>query len=95
MLEELRTEPAHITVVGAKDEESAKALWLRSLRLGVPYSRREWLDRREGPLLNSDTQFPPLSKAAAFLCANKRCSLPLFTDAELSERIEAISLPFH
>jgi uncharacterized protein YyaL (SSP411 family) len=88
MLEELRTEPAHLTVVGGKDDGMAKDLWLRSLRLGVPYSRREWLDRREGPLSNTDTQFPQLSKPAAFLCVHKRCSLPLFTDGELSERIE-------
>lgn len=85
--EELRTSPLHITVVGAKDDERAQRLWKEAVRVNDHYVRREWWDRREGALLNPDVRYPELTSPAAFVCVDRRCSLPLFTDQELRERL--------
>jgi len=75
---ELGSEPAHITVVGRKDDPAARELFLAAMKYPSTYKRVEWLDRREGPLPNMDVDFPTLEKPAAFACANRRCSLPVF-----------------
>jgi hypothetical protein len=51
------------------------------------YLRREWWDRREGALPNPDVRYPQLASAAAFVCVDTRCSVPLFTEQELRERL--------
>lgn len=85
----LRTEPAHITIVGGKDDAASRALFATALR-GLPMSARiEWLDPREGPLPRADVQFPPLPEPAAFLCADGSCSMPMKTPEQLAARLEA------
>ncbi len=76
-------DPAHITVVGAKDDEQARALHARALQYPVLYRRVEWWDRREGPLPNPDVEYPRMERAAAFICVNKACSLPIFQPSEV------------
>ena len=73
---ELANDPVHLTIVGRKDDPSARALFDSALRYPSGYRRIEWWDRREGPLPNSDVQYPELSKAAAFVCTSGVCSLP-------------------
>jgi uncharacterized protein YyaL (SSP411 family) len=85
---EMRSEPAHFTVVGHKDDPAARALHAAILRGAPPYSRIEWLDPREGPLAHDDVQFPALPQAAAFVCANGSCSLPLMTVEKVAARLE-------
>lgn len=76
-------DPAHITVVGAKDDEQARALHAKALQYPALYRRVEWWDKREGPLPNPDVQYPEMDKAAAFICVNKACSLPIFNPNEV------------
>ena len=85
--EELRTSPLHITVVGAKSDVQAQLLWKEAVRVNDQYLRREWWDRREGALPNPDVRYPQLASAAAFVCVDTRCSVPLFTEQELRERL--------
>lgn len=85
--DELRTAPLHITVVGAKDDARAQHLWREALRVEVEYLRREWWDRREGVLPNPDVKYPPLVSPAAFVCVDTRCSVPLYTEQELREKL--------
>ena len=85
--EELRTSPLHITVVGAKTEPRARRLWQEAVATQEEYIRREWWDRSEGPLPNPDVRYPQLAVPAAFVCVDKRCSVPLYTDEELRERL--------
>jgi hypothetical protein len=83
---ELRTEPAHVTIVGAKDDPDAKALFAATLRAAPDYARIEWLDPREGALPRNDVAYPQPPHAAAFLCANGACSVPISTTERLSEK---------
>ena len=71
---ELSHPPVHITVVGAKSDAAAHRLFLNALTYPCGYRRVEWLDRAEGPLPNSDVEFPVLSESAAFLCSGNTCT---------------------
>jgi uncharacterized protein YyaL (SSP411 family) len=88
---ELNSEPAHVTVIGAKSDPEAKDLFLSATRYPSGYKRVEWLDQREGALPNTDVEFPPMKKAAAFACANKRCSLPVFKPEGVAAMVERLN----
>jgi hypothetical protein len=87
---ELGREPAHVTVVGAKDDPAARALYTAARVYPTRYLRIEWLDRREGPLPAADIEYPELPQAAAFACANGACSTPVFTPAEVAGMVARI-----
>lgn len=80
--------PFHITIVGAKSDPQAKALFLTALRSPSVYRRIEWYDKSEGNLPNMDVEYPDLPKAAAFSCGNGTCSTPAYDAAALSTLIE-------
>ncbi len=80
---ELAREPAHVTVVGAKDDPAARALYAAARSYPTRYLRIEWLDRREGPLPAADIDYPEMPEAAAFACANGACSVPVFSPADV------------
>jgi uncharacterized protein YyaL (SSP411 family) len=86
---ERSSEPPHLTVVGSREDAGARRLLAAAV--GDPgsgfYKRVELLDERDGALPNLDVEFPRLDRAAAFVCANGRCSLPAFTPEELRKRI--------
>jgi hypothetical protein len=88
---ELGREPAHVTVVGAKNDPAARSLFLAALTVPTSYKRTEWWDRSEGPLPNSDVAYPELGRVAAFACSEGRCSLPAFSPRDLRDRIERIT----
>lgn len=75
---ELSREPLHVTVVAPKGDAKAAGLFAAALRYPRIYKRTEWLDRAEGPLPASEVNYPTLPKPAAFVCTEKRCSLPIF-----------------
>ncbi len=80
---ELLREPAHVTILGAKDDPAAQALYAAARTYPTRYLRIEWLARREGPLPAADIDYPEMPEAAAFACANGACSVPVFTPAEV------------
>jgi uncharacterized protein len=80
---ELSREPAHVTIVGPKDDAEALALYAAARRYPTRYLRIEWFDRREGPLPAADIDYPDMPQAAAFACANGACSVPVFTSEEV------------
>jgi uncharacterized protein YyaL (SSP411 family) len=91
---EVTSEPVHLTIVGAKDDPNARALFESALRYPAGYRRIEWWDRREGAMPNADVQYPDLAKAAAFVCTSGACSLPQFEPAQiitLAERLDGVS----
>ncbi|MFY9222383.1 MAG: DUF255 domain-containing protein [Blastocatellia bacterium] len=88
---EMSLDPAHVTIVGSKDDPNAQALYKAALNYPSSYKRIEWLDKKEGNLPNPDVEYPSLDKAAAFACANQRCSLPAFTPQEVRERVEKLN----
>jgi uncharacterized protein YyaL (SSP411 family) len=83
---ELSSAPLHITVVGRKSDPTARLLFLAALKQPATYKRIEWLDETEGPLRNSDVEYPRIDQAAAFLCTDRSCSAPIFTPERLSAR---------
>ncbi len=81
--DELSKDPLHLTVRGSKTDPAAARLFAAALQTPGWYKRVEWWDDAEGPLPNPDVQYPRLQRAAVFVCTDKRCSLPLFSGAEL------------
>jgi uncharacterized protein YyaL (SSP411 family) len=80
---ESANDPLHITVVGAKDDAAARALFDSATRYAAVYRRIEWWDRRDGNMPNPDVRYPQLPRAAAFICTDSTCSLPIFDAAKL------------
>ena len=81
---ELGAPPLHVTVVGRKDDPAARLLFMAAIGLPANYKRVEWWDEREGPMPNPDVQYPTFEKAAGFICADRRCSAPIFDPAKIS-----------
>ena len=81
---ELGREPAHVTIVGAKDDPEARSLYETARAYPTRYLRIEWFDRREGPLPAADVEYPEMPQAAAFACANGACSVPVFESAQIA-----------
>lgn len=75
---EMQTEPLHLTVVGPKDDATARQLFRAALAFPAIYRRVEWWDGREGPLPNADVAYPSFAKPAAYVCSASRCSAPAF-----------------
>ena len=86
--EELAKEPVHVTVVGAKKDVSAQALHAAARRYPAVYKRVDWWDPAEGPIGNTDIEYPELDKPAAFACGNRICSLPVFDPRDLDQAIK-------
>lgn len=93
LLAELGAPPLRITVVGAREDESARELWMASLSCGVPYRRQEWIAPGEKALMNPDKEYPVLHRPGAFICSSDRCSVALFTEAEVREKIREMFPP--
>ncbi len=82
---ELHAIPAHITVVGAKSNADASALFRTAITLPLTFARVEWWDSKEGPLPNTEVELPQLAKAAAFVCTAGRCSAPAYDPQTLAQ----------
>jgi uncharacterized protein YyaL (SSP411 family) len=77
--DENHADPLHLTVSGAKSDTAASGLFSTLQHLPQWYKRIEWWDRAEGNLPNPDVGYPPTKRAAAFVCTESRCSLPIYT----------------
>ena len=88
---ELAEDPAHLTVVGAKSDPAAQALYRAARARPGVYRRLDWWDAAEGPLPNPDVRYPQFDRAAVFVCADRTCSLPLFSAAELARFQERLT----
>lgn len=88
---ELNNAPVHVTVVGPKNAVPATALFKAALSYPSSYKRLEWWDKREGAMPNPDVQYPELPRPAAFVCSNKRCSVPIFQAEEIHAVVDKIN----
>ena len=84
---EINHEPVHITIVGAKQDPQAQALYTAARAFPGSYLRLDWWDRSEGPLLNANVVYPDLPRAAAFVCSDNACSLPLYSGEEIIPKV--------
>lgn len=90
--EEVRTEPAHVTIVGRRDDPVARGLFAVALRMPETHKLVEWWDPAAGPAPRGEEIFPALDRAAAFLCAGGACSSPLETPDALQRRLAKLGL---
>jgi uncharacterized protein YyaL (SSP411 family) len=87
---ELTRPPLHLTVVGYKDDPAAKALFQAAMQYPASYKRLEWWDTREGKLPNPDVQYPPVRRAAAYLCTERTCSAAIFNAEEIAGKVRRV-----
>jgi uncharacterized protein len=89
--DELRNEPVHITVVGAKDDPRSAALYRAALAYPLAYKRAEWWDKREGKLANIDVDYPDFPEGpAAFACTSTFCSYPVTDPAAIPAQLDGL-----
>jgi uncharacterized protein YyaL (SSP411 family) len=89
--EELKNEPVHVTVVGAKDDPRSAALYAAALAYPLSYKRAEWWDKREGKLANADVDYPDFPDGpAAFACTRSFCSLPVTEAAAIPAQLDRL-----
>ena len=89
--EELRNEPVHVTVVGAKDDPRSRALYTAALAYPLAYKRAEWWDKREGKLANPDVDYPDYPEGpAAFACTRTFCSLPVTEASAIPAQLDRL-----
>ncbi|HEY4989146.1 MAG TPA: DUF255 domain-containing protein [Opitutaceae bacterium] len=89
-IEELRTEPLHVTVVGRRADPVAQAMAAEARRVPTAYRLIEMWDPHEGPPPRGESIFPDLGRAASFLCANGACSSPIADAPALSRRLAKV-----
>lgn len=88
--EELGAEQPYAVLIGDDGDRGTEDLW-RVMLSKLPASvRRERFTSADAARRGAKINYPQLSRPAAFLCVKKRCSVPLFTTAELSERIASM-----
>jgi uncharacterized protein YyaL (SSP411 family) len=89
--DELRNEPVHVTIVGAKDDPRSAALYRAALAYPLANKRAEWWDKREGKLANADVDYPDFPDGpAAFACTSNFCSYPVTTPAEIPAQLDGL-----
>jgi uncharacterized protein YyaL (SSP411 family) len=89
---ELSHAPAHLVVVGPKSDAQAQAMFKAAAAYPQSYKRVEWYDRMEGALPNMDVEYPEVTAAVAFVCANGRCSTPIKKPEDLRARADKLTL---
>ena len=87
---EIKAPPLHLTIVGAKNDPQAQALFAAAIATAPTYKQTEWYDRHEGKLPGSDVDFPDLTQAAAFVCTGNLCSAPVFETKALTAMLDAM-----
>jgi uncharacterized protein YyaL (SSP411 family) len=86
---EINVAALHIVIVSPKSDATANTLYQAAMATPADYKRVEWYDPAEGPLPNSDVEYPKLPKPAAFVCTGTACSAPAFTAETLEKRLSA------
>jgi uncharacterized protein len=89
--DELSRPPLHITVVGRATDPAARALYAAARRTQGRYKRTDLWDRAAGPLRNTAVQFPSVKVAAAFICSQTSCSLPISNPQDLERAAESMA----
>jgi uncharacterized protein len=90
--DELRNEPVHVTIVGAKDDPRASDLYRSALSYPILHKRAEWWDKREGPLASPDVDYPDFPDGpAAFACTKTFCSYLVTEPSEIAKQLDGLN----
>jgi uncharacterized protein YyaL (SSP411 family) len=85
--DETSHEPIHVTIVGARDDDGAKAMFARALRIATRNKLVQWYDPALDPPLPDGNTYPASDRAAAYFCANGGCAPPVYDVAALERLI--------
>jgi uncharacterized protein len=89
--DELRNEPVHVTIVGARDDPRSAALYRAALAYPLVNKRAEWWDKREGKLANTDVDYPDFPDGpAAFACTSTFCSYPVTEPGAIAAQLDGL-----
>ena len=89
--DELRNEPVHVTIVGAKDDPRSAALYRAALAYPLVNKRAEWWDKREGKLASADVDYPDYPNGpAAFACTSTFCSYPVTEPGAIKAQLDGL-----
>jgi uncharacterized protein YyaL (SSP411 family) len=89
--DELRNEPVHVTIVGAKDDLRSASLYKAALAYPLVNKRAEWWDKREGSLANIDVDYPDYPDGpAAFACTSNFCSYPVTEPGAIAAQLDGL-----
>ena len=80
---EMASDPLHVAIVGSKSDPSAKKLFETALAFPCLYKQVEWIDGHQSGSGDNEISYPKLAKSAAYACAQKTCSLPVFEPEKL------------
>jgi uncharacterized protein YyaL (SSP411 family) len=86
--DELTQPPPHVTVVGAKSDARAQALYKAAIASSPSYLRVEWYDAVEDPLPNQEgVEYPALPEPAAYICTKGACSAPISKPEDVKAKV--------
>jgi len=80
--------PIHLTVNGDSKKSRTKELQRTALDNAPWYARIDFLNLNKKKAYNPDVQYPKLTKPAAFICTDARCSFALETTKEFQTIID-------
>jgi uncharacterized protein YyaL (SSP411 family) len=87
-IHETASEPLHVAIVGAKEDEAARKLYQAALASLRSYERLEWVSGTVPNAGPREIAYPALTQAAAFVCHEGRCGAPIYLEAGLRASIE-------
>lgn len=90
--EELSRAPLHVTLIGDAADSRTEELWKVILAIPDFYTQVERYSLEQVAKLGDSRErirYPKVNQPAVFLCANKTCSLPIFTPDEVRATVYA------
>jgi hypothetical protein len=71
-------------MVGGRDDAQAAELYRAALGAATDYKWLQWMEPRDAEAVS----FPKLGKAAAYVCTENSCSVPLLTVEAVTRRMK-------
>jgi uncharacterized protein YyaL (SSP411 family) len=90
--EDMTEAPIHVTVVGSAASAEVMALHAAALRSITSHEVIEIRDPADPAPLPTSVTYPPLKRAALFLCTVQACSSPIFRGEDVRAKIQRAQL---
>jgi uncharacterized protein YyaL (SSP411 family) len=90
--EDMTESPIHVTILGAASNPEVAALHTAALRSITSHEVIEIRDPADPAPLPTSVTYPPLKRAALFLCTAQACSSPIFRGEDVRGKIQRAQL---
>jgi uncharacterized protein YyaL (SSP411 family) len=90
--EDMTESPIHVTILGAASNPEVAALHTAALRSITSHEVIEMRDPADPAPLPTSVTYPPLKRAALFLCTAQACSSPIFRGEDVRGKIQRAQL---